>query len=282
MLGVCARVQQAGPGPRACGRAAALRGAARSLTSPPPQVDALEWSKMRPYFLYVVAFAAGILCNLKALAGSNIETVIVFRSCTPLTVAGLDYLVLGRELPSPRSFGALLLILLGAVGYVLCDSAFLVSGFAAYGWVTAYFVLLCFQMTYGKQLLDMVPLKSTWGPVLYTNVLSIPPTIVLGLIMGDHRTLGRVNLLAGDALWTGILSCIIGIGIGYTGWLCRAKVSATTYTLVGVLNKLATVLLSALIWESSTSTLGMLSLLLTIVGGALYEQSPLRNVPRRP
>ncbi len=226
--------------------------------------------------MYVVAFSAGILCNLKALAGSNIETVIVFRSCTPLAVSVLDFLLLGRELPSPRSWGALLLILLGAVGYVLCDSAFLVAGMAAYAWVATYFVLLCFQMTYGKQLLDMAPLKSTWGPVLYTNLLSVPPTLVLGFLLGDYQRVATLEATP-SAVWTGLLSCIIGVGIGYTGWLCRAKVSATTFTLVGVLNKLATVLLSALIWESATSHLGMLSLLLTIVGGALYEQSPLRR-----
>ena len=66
-----------------------------------------------------MAFAAGIYCSLKALEGSNIETVIVFRSCTPLMVSVLDYFLLNRELPSRRSAMALGLIALGAAGYVL-------------------------------------------------------------------------------------------------------------------------------------------------------------------
>jgi len=40
------------------------------------------------------------------------------------------------------------------------------------------------------------------------------------------------------------LSCIVGIAIGYSGWWCRDLISATSYTLVGVINKLLTVTVS--------------------------------------
>lgn len=49
------------------------------------------------------------------------------------------------------------------------------------------YFLLCFQMTYGKVLLQNVKLDTVWGPVLYTNLLSIPPTIVLALVLGDFE-----------------------------------------------------------------------------------------------
>ncbi len=227
--------------------------------------------------VYVLAFAASIFCNLKALEGSNIETVIVFRSCTPLAVSLLDFAVLGREMPSWRSFLSLLLILVGAAGYVLTDRAFLVDGISAYGWVAMYFLLLCFQMTYGKQLLDAVHLKSTWGPVLYSNVLSIVPTLLLGAVLGDFQRLDRLTF-SPNATVIGLVSCVIGIGIGFTGWHCRGMISATSYTLVGVINKLATVLISALIWESTASWLGIVCLLLTIIGGSLYQQAPMRRL----
>ena len=46
-----------------------------------------------------------------------------------------------------------------------------------------------------------------------------------------------VNLVA----WSGLTA---GIAIGYSGWMCRDMVSATTYTLVGVINKLLSVMVS--------------------------------------
>ena len=50
---------------------------------------------------------------MRALERSNVETVIIFRSCTPLAVALCDWIFLGRELPSKRSLLALLTIAAG-------------------------------------------------------------------------------------------------------------------------------------------------------------------------
>lgn len=50
-------------------------------------VDDWEWEKVRPYILYCVMFVACIYANLRALSVSNVETLIVFRSCVPCVVA---------------------------------------------------------------------------------------------------------------------------------------------------------------------------------------------------
>ena len=42
--------------------------------------------------LYIIAFVGGIYCNMRVLSVTNVETVIVFRTCSPLIVAVLDYL----------------------------------------------------------------------------------------------------------------------------------------------------------------------------------------------
>jgi GDP-mannose transporter len=44
-------------------------------------------------------------------------------------------------------------------------------------------------------------------------------------------------------------SCVTGTLIGYAGWYCRGLVSATTYTVVGVVNKFLTIILNVLIWD---------------------------------
>lgn len=226
--------------------------------------------------LYIAAFTSGIYCNMRALQGSNIETVIVFRSCTPLAVSVLDWLFLDRELPSRRSLGALVLILLGAAGYVMTDKAFLLGGLGAYFWVLLYFGLICFEMTYGKRIVSSVGMQNIWGSVYYTNVLSVVPMAALGLAMGEH---GGTPTWSLNALVVLAVSCFIGVGISYSGWNCRSKISATSYTLVGVLNKLITVLINCLLWDQHASRAGILSLLVCIVGGALYQQAPSRSLP---
>jgi GDP-mannose transporter len=66
------------------------------------KVDDFESNKLSAYFIYSCGFAAGLFFNMKALAVSNIETIIVFRSCCPLVVAMMEYMYLGREFPSAR------------------------------------------------------------------------------------------------------------------------------------------------------------------------------------
>ena len=67
------------------------------------KIDQFEMSKLLPYSIYVVAFVLAIYTNMMALNYSNIETVIVFRSCTPISVSIVEYLFMGRDLPSLRS-----------------------------------------------------------------------------------------------------------------------------------------------------------------------------------
>ena len=76
-----------------------------------------------------------------------------------------------------------------------------------------------------------------------------------------------------------VTSCVIGIGISWAGFWCQSLVSATTYTVVGVMNKMLTVTVNVLIWDKHASNAGIGSLVLCLVGGSLYQQSPLRSTP---
>ena len=60
-------------------------------------IDKLAWAFMKPYLVYTIFFALGIYANMRSLSSSNVETVIVFRSLSPLIVSVLDWLFLGRE-----------------------------------------------------------------------------------------------------------------------------------------------------------------------------------------
>ena len=73
------------------------------LTGCGVKIDRIEWVKLRPYIVYIIAFVLAIYTNMQALNYSNIETVIVFRACTPISVTIIEYLFMGRALPSARS-----------------------------------------------------------------------------------------------------------------------------------------------------------------------------------
>jgi len=252
------------------------------------QVDPIRWKYVLPYLAYTVAFSLGVYCNMRSLSLSNVETVIVFRAMAPVLVSFLDALFLGRELPSLRSWCALSLIVCGAYGYAQSDEKFQSQGWNAYLWPSLYLLIISFEMAYGKNIIRSVDLKTKSGPVLYTNLLGWPPMMVFAKMGNEYERFwtdmwaregsrfppGSIALL--------LLGSVVGTGIGYSSWWCRDKVSATSFTLIGVMNKCLTVLLNLLIWDQHAAPAGIASLFLCLVGGSIYQQAPMRKGNQRP
>jgi len=237
--------------------------------------DKFQLQKVKKYATYSVAFVASLYCNMRALETLNVETVIVFRACTPLAVALIESIVMKKDLPSKRSLGGLLIIIVGAVSYVLSDHEFYADGIGAYTWAILYFCLICFLMVFGKSLIKDVKLTLS-GNVLYTNALALPLMIAFGIMMGEADALANVEIYPMGWLLL-LFSCIAGTGIGYSSWWCRSTISATAFTLVGVVNKVLTVLVNLFIWDNHASATGIFSLLLCLVGAYVYRMPSPRD-----
>ena len=284
---------------------AAIGGA--SLACGAPRVGALPADMVRAYALYTVLFVLGIYSNMRSLAASNVDTVIVFRAAVPLAVAAGDFLFLGREAPSARSLAAMLVVLVGCAAFVAVDAEFAVNGLAAYFWVSVYFLCIAAEMLFGKQITSKHN-ASLAASVLLTNGLGLVPFLLIGASTGElakgeccvardvrvrrgvlvparlTRTKAHAPPNAGLdlALFTPaavaalLASCVLSAGIGFSSWWCRSLVSATSFTMIGVLNKLLTVVLNIVVWEKHSSPLGTAFLLICLFGGAFYQQAPLR------
>jgi len=253
-------------------------------------IDEMKLEFLKPYLIYTVAFSTGVYTNMMCLSTSNVETVIVARALSPLIVSFLDAIFLGRELPSQRSLFALGMIVFGAMGYASTDEKFLYQGISAYCWPFLYLIVITFEMVYGKKIVKSVDFKTLSGPVQYTNLLGWPPMLMFASMGGEFDRLevtlqqyGATSVidylfkLPSHVTALVILGCLVGTGIGYSGWWCRDKVSATSFTLIGVLNKCITVFMNVLIWDQHASPFGIASLFLCLIGGSFYQQAPMRR-----
>jgi drug/metabolite transporter (DMT)-like permease len=75
-----------------------------------------------------------------------VETVIVFRALSPIIVAFMDALCLGREWPNYRSWAGLITLVIGAYGYASFDEKFQTQGYSAYFWPALYCVIIASEM----------------------------------------------------------------------------------------------------------------------------------------
>eukprot|EP00899_Mesostigma_viride_P027442 jgi/Mesvir1/7883/Mv11816-RA.1 len=234
--------------------------------------ERFEWPKVKAFVPVALGFVGSVYSNIKILQYANVETFIMFRSSTPLVISVLDYVFLGRELPSLRTLASLLGMVLGAVGYVLTDSNFHVT---AYSWVAAWMAVFAFDQIYIKHVVDSVEMTQ-WGRVLYSNALALPPLLLMLLLTGEHTMLAgfRWSLASLLAL---AATCAASILMAYSSYLLRSLVSATSFTVVGILCKVGTLVINLAMWDQHASAAGMACVMLSIGAGAFYRQAPLRK-----
>jgi GDP-mannose transporter len=237
------------------------------------EVDPLEWAKVKVFMVVAFCFVGLVFANIKVLQYSNVDTFIVFRASTPLVISVADYMFLGRELPSLRSFLALLGLLVGTAGYVLSDKNFEVKG---YMWIAVWYFIFAADQIYIKYAVGSVQL-SNWGRVFYTNLLATVPLLLLTLAFGE------IGQLTKGATWTVpsttflLISCAIGTAMSYFQFLCRYLVSATSFTVLGNVCKVLTIVVNCMIWDKHSNMYGLMALFLSLGSSAMYQQAPMRQ-----
>mmetsp|Transcript_31708 Transcript_31708/g.70492 ORF Transcript_31708/g.70492 Transcript_31708/m.70492 type:complete len:340 (+) Transcript_31708:293-1312(+) len=237
------------------------------------EAEPLQWDKVKKFLPVAGTILVTIYSNMKVLQHSNVETFITFRSSTPLVLSILDYWFLGRELPNAKSWGCLVVLFMASIGYVLVDSSFNVMG---YSWLAVWYGFFVFDQVYVKYVCDTT-VMSNWSRVYYTNVLAAIPVAVLMPVLPETKQVyeGMTDVATIIII---ALSSIGGLAMSHSAYVLRDSVSATSFTVVGIVCKLLTVVLNCFIWDKHAGPLGLTFLTISILAGTFYKQAPKRQV----
>merc|ERR1740130_2216132 len=164
----------------------------------------------------------------------------------------------------------MMFLVMGAVLYVYFDAGIVLTG---YMWVGIWYLIFCFDQLYIKYVVDSVPMRSNWGRVFYTNLWS---SIILSILTSflEPELLLNMRWETKPLIALGI-SCTAGVAISYFAFLCRAAVSATSFTVVGNVCKIITVLINISIWDKHATPVGISCLFVSLGAGGIYQQAPM-------
>ncbi|KAG0472443.1 hypothetical protein HPP92_016989 [Vanilla planifolia] len=72
----------------------------------------------------------------------------------------------------------------------------------------------------------------------------------------------------------------INLYVAFSGHNLYGKraISATGFTVLGIVNKLLTVVINLVIWDKHSTLIGTIGLLICMLGGVLYQQSTTRSM----
>ncbi|XP_010534178.1 PREDICTED: GDP-mannose transporter GONST3-like [Tarenaya hassleriana] len=236
--------------------------------------DSLNLSTMWRFLPAAIIFYLSLFTNSELLLHANVDTFIVFRSAVPIFVAIGETLFLHQPWPSLKTWGSLATIFGGSVLYVLTDYQFTV---AAYSWALAYLVSMTIDFVYIKHVVMTIGLN-TWGLVLYNNLEALLLFPLELLIMGElkkikHEITDETDWYSFQVVLPVGLSCVFGLAISFFGFSCRRAISATGFTVLGIVNKLLTVVINLVIWDKHSTFVGTMGLLICMFGGVMYQQS---------
>ncbi|XP_015572112.1 GDP-mannose transporter GONST3 [Ricinus communis] len=236
--------------------------------------DRLDLLTMWRFLPAAIMFYLSLFTNSELLLHANVDTFIVFRSVVPIFVAIGETLFLHQPWPALKTWLSLTTIFGGSVLYVLTDYQFTVT---AYSWALAYLVSMTVDFVYIKHVVMTIGLN-TWGLVLYNNLEALLLFPLELLIMGElkkikHEFTDESDWYTFEVVLPVGLSCLFGLAISFFGFSCRRAISATGYTVLGVVNKLLTVVINLVIWDKHSSFIGTVGLLICMLGGIMYQQS---------
>mmetsp|Transcript_8250 Transcript_8250/g.26353 ORF Transcript_8250/g.26353 Transcript_8250/m.26353 type:complete len:370 (+) Transcript_8250:101-1210(+) len=233
----------------------------------------------------VAVFYATLWTNLAALEASSVDTVILFRTLSPFAVAIGDFVWLGRAWPSARSWFSLIAIGTSCLFIFTRETAQAVDSeatFNGWAWCAVYYAAISADQLILKRFIANVPL-STSQRVLYMNSLALIPSVISAALAGDFSpespTVAALSsAIGGDASIAGpiLLTIILGLGISYAAWYLRARVSALTFTLIGVLCKIGSIAMNALMF-THMETRSMILIVLAIAASTFYTQPPAKK-----
>ncbi|CAH9116301.1 unnamed protein product [Cuscuta europaea] len=238
------------------------------------QRNSLDLLTLWKFLPAAIIFYLSLFTNSELLLHANVDTFIVFRSAVPIFVAIGETLYLHQPWPTMRTFLSLGTIFVGSVVYVITDYQITLT---AYGWALAYLMSMSIDFVYIKHVVMTIGLN-TWGLVLYNNLEALLLFPIELLIMGELKKIKHE--ITDESDWYGFqvllpvgLSCLFGLSISFFGFSCRKAISATGFTVLGIVNKLLTVVINLVIWDKHSSSIGTVGLLICMFGGIMYQRS---------
>lgn len=101
--------------------------------------------------------------------------------------------------------------------------------------MTCRYAFFTFDTVYVKHMCDTVKM-SNWGRVYYANLMAFVPLLIALPFLREHTILMSLNW-SFNAVATLTVSCLLGVAMSHASYLLREAVSATFFTIIGIICK---------------------------------------------
>ncbi|XP_011628553.1 GDP-mannose transporter GONST1 [Amborella trichopoda] len=238
--------------------------------------EQLTWRLIRVWLPVNIIFVGMLITSMFSLKYINVAMVTVLKNVTNVITA-LGEMYLFKKHHDSKVWAALLLMIVSAISGGITDLSFHAVG---YSWqvincflTASYSLTLRRVMDTAKQVTKSGNLNE-FSMVLLNNVLSLPLGLTLIFIFNEVDYLCETPLLKMPMFWVVITSSgFLGLAISFTSMWFLHQTGATTYSLVGSLNKIPLSMAGILLFHVPTSLKNFLSILFGLLAGVFFARA---------
>ncbi len=233
---------------------------------------ALQWLPVNVFF--VAMLSTGFL-SLKHL---NVPMVTIFKNLTNVGIMWGEWKFHGAYV-STGAIVSCAIMILGAVLAAANDITFSAVG---YFWMVMNCLCTAGYVLYMKHATQTVRLPK-FGMVFYNNLLSLPILLTVAALRGEyHAFFATPALHTAPYLTLSLYAGMVGFFLNLATLWCVSNNSATTYAVVGALNKIPLALLGWFLFKTPITNKALVFLSMSMCGGFLYTYTKLREADRPP
>ncbi|XP_047315741.1 GDP-mannose transporter GONST1-like [Impatiens glandulifera] len=242
--------------------------------------EPLTWKLIKVWLPVNVIFVGMLITSMFSLKYINVAMVTVLKNITNvITAVGEMYLF--NKHHDNRVWAALFLMIISAISGGITDLSFHAVG---YTWqFVNCFLTAAYSLTL-RRVMDTAKQETKSGNlneftmVLLNNTLSLPLGTVLIFMFNEVDYLYQTPLLRMPTFWLVMtLSGFLGLGISFTSMWFLHQTGATTYSLVGSLNKIPLSVAGILLFHVPTSLENSGSILFGLVAGIFFARAKMRG-----
>ncbi|KAK3211730.1 hypothetical protein Dsin_016436 [Dipteronia sinensis] len=242
--------------------------------------EPLTWRLIKVWLPVNFIFVGMLITSMFSLKYINVAMVTVLKNVTNVITA-LGEMYLFSKHHDSRVWAALFLMIISAISGGITDLSFHAVG---YSWqiincflTAAYSLTLRRVMDTAKQVTKSGNLNE-FSMVLLNNTLSLPLGVLLIFVFNEVDYLSKTPLLRLPSFWLVMtLSGFLGLAISFSSMWFLHQTGATTYSLVGSLNKIPLSVAGILLFKVPTSLENAASIFFGLLAGVIFARAKMRE-----
>eukprot|EP01036_Dinobryon_divergens_P032976 gene32976-42670_t len=216
----------------------------------------------------LVEFArlVGMLCSgFISLVYVSVPMVTIFKNLSNLVTVFGDWYLFGEKV----SWVCIIAILVMTVGAILSAANDLEFNLYGYFWICLNCIFTSTYVLYMRYASTNIKLPR-FGMVYYNNLLSAAILLPICIFHGDFKALGDTEIMTSSFILSNTMAGLIGFYLNFASLWCVSSTSATTYAIVGSLNKVPITIMGFVLFNAKMTSQGILYVTLATIGGFIY------------